>query len=251
MPAKKKTAKKGAPMIDVRSAADLPAFNSLLKKHPMIVVFVHMDGCGHCERMKPMWQQYHTLPNLKVGLGSMHYDQAQNTNLHFDKPLNGFPSVLVVKKAANGEPSLVKFKDPETGEVSNAMNSKDAQNPELMKKILTSSPETVMNKLPSLSNDDSLTLDPDTEEIKSPVSLGKVPNAAADKLDTQMRQPEEMEFTTNNKPTAGKGAAVGGSLYASLLAASRQAAPALLLTGAAALTLKRRRNKRNRRTRKN
>jgi len=62
------------------------------------------------------------------------------------------------------------------------------------------------------------------------------PDVRSDVLNSQKRAPESLEFTpeqANEAPRAGKGAAIGGSLYSSLLEAARAAGPAVALTAAA------------------
>jgi hypothetical protein len=133
MPTKAKKGK--AEKIDVRSKADIPAFMDLFKKHPLVMVLIHADYCGHCQTYKKdIWDGLHTLQNRKAGLGSVHYDQVEN--LPFDAKINGYPSVLLIGK------DMVPAKFEEHGEPTNAIGT-EARNKEVMENIaITGNPTT-------------------------------------------------------------------------------------------------------------
>lgn len=140
--AKKKGAKSG--VVDVVKPADVKSLNDLFKKHKVVLVLVWADYCGHCKTYKDeVWNNLVNLPNRTAGLGTVHYDQLENTPLAGSK-LDGYPSVLIVgkdKRAAEFE---------ENGASTNALpNARDMN---MMTKLATEEPEVSVNSLPNLKS---------------------------------------------------------------------------------------------------
>ena len=260
MPAAKKKATKGA--LDVRKPSDIKALMDLVEKRDLTIILIHADYCGHCHRYKDaVWKDLESMPNKKNGLASIHYDQVENTPFSGAK-IQGYPSVILVGK----DKVPAEFKEEGSEEITNAMPMDEANNKEKMMELVQSEPSTLMGSLKGLNKsinlsaaeslpDESIPLDEKATALrnetlnsmsktleKAPSAKVNVPDAAKDVLDSQKAE-EEVEFSDITAPTAGKGAAVGGdggSLYSSLLAATRIAAPAAILTGVAMMKGKRR-----------
>ena len=254
-----------AAQIDVRSPADIPAFNKLFKDHPVVFVLIHADFCGHCQTYKEdVWNGLHNLPNRSAGLGSIHYDQLKHTPLENAK-INGYPSILVVGK--DGVPA--EF-DSEDGNLTNAMNSEDARNKKLMESLVANpskmslpnmktqpntntengpelavKPTPLQNKIARLSllkNKKSMN-NADFENVPS-----HPPDMSRDVLNSQSANNSSTEFSPNENTPQPK-AAVGGSLYQALMEATYKVAPAIALT-AAGLATRRKRSKKSKRSRR-
>lgn len=82
--------------LDVRSKKDIPAFEDILKKGPMMIVLVYADWCGHCTKYKEnVWSPLKSLKDRTMNMASVHYDQLPSTSLKNAK-IDGYPSMLVV-----------------------------------------------------------------------------------------------------------------------------------------------------------
>ncbi len=132
-------------------------FMALFEKHTLVIVLVHADYCGHCQTYKDrVWNDLQDMPNKKNGLAAIHYDQLEGTPLENAK-IKGYPSIILVRKKGtqtpeNPEPlEIEKFQDEENpSESTNAMPMETANNPTLMKNILTSvKPGNLLNKGPT------------------------------------------------------------------------------------------------------
>lgn len=283
MAPKRKAARihKGSSALDVRDPSQLPALYDMLGKHEINLILIYADYCGHCHRYKDeVWNGLASLPNRRAGLGSIHYDQLENTPFANAK-IDGYPSVILVGK----DKVPAEFQSTETGAPTNALP--DARNQEVLKTILTEEPQTViknvpnMIKAPNVTTEETTTLEPTNDrnfpedvetlrskrntELLSGVTTNELftttstasapPNVAEDVLNSQKPSVKESdtEFTytpakTDELPKAGKGVLLGGSLYSSLLAATREAGPAIALTAAAAAIAKKGRGRGRRRT---
>ena len=242
---------------DLRSPGEIPEFNKAIDsfKGKGMLVLVHADFCGPCQNYKKtVWNDLVAHPNRKMGMAGIHYDQLANAPSPFsDANIKGYPSVLYV--GHNGSVRKVSnFNDPETGLLTNAMPSADMRNKELMEKIITAEPEIVPSLLPSLENTTSTLAEPTTteepefepaatvernkinavdavnsvNEVKAtpvPLKKGSPPRVDNDMLDSQT-ETENMTKPFNpdedvSDSKAGKGSAVGGTLYSDLLDAAR------------------------------
>ena len=96
MPRKRETKAGRLNPVDVRSKADVGAFEGLLGKGPLTIVLVYADWCGHCQTFKEkMWNEVNTMPNKKLNTASVHYDMVENTSIKNAK-IDGYPSLLLV-----------------------------------------------------------------------------------------------------------------------------------------------------------
>jgi hypothetical protein len=206
--------------IDVRSAADVPAFESLLGRGPMTIVLVHADWCGHCQTFKEnIWNKVPNSPTNKINTASVHHDMLENTSLAGSK-LEGYPSLLLVGK--DKKPAVYKNNE---GNETNAMPQ--PENAEELNKMVNTpvnvnenignansinnnnnsnnnanSISTASNIL-SMNNSNSNTNTNSNNSVKSykPVDMAEPPNAAEDLVTSQQVNKKQM----------------GGGLYQSLL----------------------------------
>lgn len=249
MPAKKDA-------VDVRKPADLKKLLDVVAKHPITVILIHADFCGHCKTYKEkVWNEVSAMPEAKNGVASIHYDQLEGTPFA-DAKIKGYPSVILV-----GKKKMAEFEDEDApGEKTNAISMEEANDMEKMKTLISSAePSTLTGTLKNMSANVDSPSSPrlsaaaesrrnsqemEDGETESRPQKFSIPDERMDVLNSQKRlaNTEFMPEQTNETPRAGKGAAVGGSLYSSLLEAARTVAPAVALT-AAAVAMKRGRAK--------
>ena len=250
-----KKSKKFKSHVDVRSGADILGLNELLKDKKTIVL-VYADFCGHCTTFKnDIWKHLISRPNRNAGLASIHYDQVENTPFA-GKTINGYPTVFVLKKGMkpeeaeevkdirNMEMMSSLAEDPEAEDIEaeaedieaeEAKNANTEKEAELLNSL--SSAKTKTKTKTKTNNPNSLSLNSDSETLRNSatkpniVSLlneatGSVtkpvmPNFKNDMLNSQVKTNSN---TTDFNPTKLKLKSkdiVGGSLYASLLEASK------------------------------
>jgi thiol-disulfide isomerase/thioredoxin len=249
--------------VDLRSPADLPMFNKVLKTFEKkgIYILVHADFCGPCQRYKEsVWNHLVKSKNRKAGVAAIHYDQLENSPFS-SASIKGYPSVLYVTQKGTVK-NVSKFKD-EAG-TTNAMPNDVMQNKELMETLVNSEPKQVQQLVPSMETTDEIeeSEPPEEEEVELseeekpepppfsegasklrnhisgnraigninavtvPSNVGTPPKGAL--LDSQKKN--NIKSTTNfdpsasnnKEPTTGKGSAVGGTLYSSLLKSTRR-----------------------------
>ena len=96
-------------VLHVNSPLEAMRFNNLLKNGHTIV-FYYMDGCGHCEAMKPEWEKFEQKVN-DMGLDNIDVARVNYRMLSLvngPKDFMGFPTIYVLengmkKKEHNGE----------------------------------------------------------------------------------------------------------------------------------------------------
>jgi thiol-disulfide isomerase/thioredoxin len=239
--------------VDVRSKKDVTEFEKTLSVGPITLVLVYADWCGHCQNFKKdIWTDLENLPNKKINLASVHYDQLSNTSQREAK-INGYPSLLVIgndKKAAT-------FKAE--NEVTNALP--DSRNKEMLETMVTSDPAT----LPDVLDNSATTLEfqPNTLTKRNKVNTTELtaPNTSADRLfienegmntlrNNGMMMENEMNTLTANSMQK-KSNQTGGSLLDTLVKLAQFTAPAALLTGAAAVVkCKKRKSRKSKKSKK-
>lgn len=135
--------------IDVASDEDLDTLSKLLKDHPIVVVLIHADWCGHCQTFKPLWEEYKKIPGRTVPMASINERMLSKTPFK-DAKLDGFPSTVVY---SGQDGSFGSFKNDE-GEESNSIP--DSRDKVLMNKILRAKPSMLKRvNLTAMSEDDS------------------------------------------------------------------------------------------------
>uniref|UniRef100_A0A6C0JUR4 Thioredoxin domain-containing protein n=1 Tax=viral metagenome TaxID=1070528 RepID=A0A6C0JUR4_9ZZZZ len=247
-PKLKKASKKHHNSVHVKSSADLVELQDFLKKNKrgLFLVVVMMEGCPHCVTLeRDVIDPLLNNPNRRNGIARIQHTELENTPLkHLSKTIRGYPTVI---KVENGE----------TEEVENPRDVKT------MNTLAGVTAEEVVGSSLVEPESETATLDEEAEEARennvlTPENLNSllkkrsktnVPNVNADVLNSQNENSTNVEFET---PTTGKGSAVGGSLYASLLSAGKDLAPAAILSVAAigsrlALRRKSKRSKRSKR----
>lgn len=72
---------------------------------PFRMIFVHMEGCGYCERFMPVWVEFtqkHAEELRLKGVSVEHYDRTapewQELGI---SDVNAFPTVLMIKRSDN------------------------------------------------------------------------------------------------------------------------------------------------------
>lgn len=82
--------------MDMKSAAEIPVLNSLLKKGPMTVVLVFSPSCTHCHTYMPTWDKMCSLTNKKSNMVRVQSDVYNQTPLASKKSVPSVPTVLFV-----------------------------------------------------------------------------------------------------------------------------------------------------------
>lgn len=216
--------------VDVRSKKDIAEFEKTLSLGPITLVLVYADWCGHCQHFKKdIWNDLQNLPNKKINLASVHYDQLPNTSQK-DAKINGYPSLLVI----GNDKKPASFNVEGENEVTNALP--DSRNKEMLETMVTSDPTTlpeilnentnVVESVNATAPQTTLNFQPNSLEKRNQVNntLNTIepPNTTLDKLQTQ-----NQSMNTNMKKQGG------GSLLDTLVQLAKLTAPAALLTGAA------------------
>ena len=57
------------------------------------LIFFHMDGCPHCETMKPEWEKLKTLNSSNITLED--YERKQKADLVEKFSISGFPAIIL------------------------------------------------------------------------------------------------------------------------------------------------------------
>lgn len=214
----KSSRKTSGKRIDVRSAADVPLFESLLGRGPMTIVLVHADWCGHCQTFKDkVWNKVPNSPTNKINTASVHHDMLENTSLAGSK-LEGYPSLLLVGK--DKKPAVYKNNEgketnampqPETAEQLNQMvntpvneNIGNANSVNNNSNTFSSEPSSVSTASNILSMNNNSNSNNNSVKSYKPVNMAanvEPPNAAEDLVASQQVNKRQM----------------GGGLYQSLL----------------------------------
>jgi hypothetical protein len=73
---------------------------------PFRMIYVHMDGCGYCERFTPVWMQFtqqHAVELRNKGISVEHYDRADHKWSELGIEVNGFPTILMISTRDNSK----------------------------------------------------------------------------------------------------------------------------------------------------
>jgi thiol-disulfide isomerase/thioredoxin len=230
-------------VLDVTEPSHFTQLKDLIAANDITIVLFWADYCGHCDVYKQkVWNKLKAMPNKKAGLASIHYDQVENSPLSAAK-YTGYPSIIYVNK--NG--TMREFKDEE-GAKSNSITTDAANNLEYMKSVVQGqsptgvqgrSPTGVQGRSPTgvqgrkttgaediIENSEN---DP-TPAFSDQADATRQMTTKADVRNTLLKAPPATTFVIppnteadNTKPTAGRGASVGGgagqrgSLYEFLL----------------------------------
>lgn len=243
MPARKQ---KSVP--DIRSSKDISALKEVLKSHPITLVLVYADWCGHCTTYKAdTWKNLSQLPNRTVGMAQLNSDVLEESPLK-DAKISGYPSVLLVGN--DGRPAEFK----ENGEMTNAIpNARDLT---AMTSIATA-PQKTLNEAvnnaslnsPPTNGDPSANLTEEADANRRNSSSMILNSLSATSLDSPSLPNVEEDILKSQEENAASGSEemMGGSLYQALVDAGKMVAPAAALTmGAVWATRRARRGKKSR-----
>ena len=237
--------------IDVRKLEDVAKLVEHIKNNVVTLLLVYADWCGHCKTFKKdVWDKLASLKGRKVNIAQLNESQLANSPFSGLK-IDGYPTVSLIGK--DMKPATLR--DPTSGESTNALpNTRDMT---AMTQLVKANPKQVMaDNAMSLEEEKPQSARPTAESAKA---LEKAGNEALDNMNNgrsnipkdataTVPNPPNVEddvvatmtpptMNENNTPNKSKAPAVGGSLYASLLEATRQiAVPVVLATAAATLT---------------
>jgi thiol-disulfide isomerase/thioredoxin len=132
--------------IDVSTEADIGKLMDLLKKHPVVVVMIHADWCGHCQTFKPMWEDYKKIPGRTVPMASINEKMLAKTKFK-DAKIDGFPSTVVY---SGKDGSFGSFKNEQGEETNSIPNIRDKQamttllkaKPSMLRRVNSNSPDS-------------------------------------------------------------------------------------------------------------
>lgn len=97
----KKSRKSSMPSLNVTSAAQFGELRKILDKHPLVLVLVYADWCGHCQHFKPEWRNLANSRTRNMAMVSVRDDVFPKSPLNSLVTPEGFPTVAVVSKANN------------------------------------------------------------------------------------------------------------------------------------------------------
>jgi hypothetical protein len=249
MPSKTKKGSKHHNSVHVKGGEDLVDLHNFLKmnKKGVFIVVVMMDGCPHCVTLdRDIVEPLLNDSSRKAGIAKIQHTELENTPLKsLSDKIRGYPTVIKVENGSAEEiedpRNLEAMKETVGATASNALTNELEESPLLEEEA----EEARKNNVMTSENIKSL-----LKNVKSKKATN-VPNINEDVLNSQRsRESMNVEFET---PKAGKGAAVGGSLYASLLAAGKDLAPAAILSTAAVasrIALSYRKSKRSKRSKR-
>lgn len=122
MPARRKTAKKKSgsrstrkavmPNLNITSPSQFKQLTSVIGKHPVVLVLVYANWCGHCQSFKPDWKNLSKTPARNMPMVAVRDDVFKNSPLNNLVSPEGFPTVAVASKANNVSVNL-PTRDPE------------------------------------------------------------------------------------------------------------------------------------------
>ena len=236
--------------IDVRKLEDVAKLVEHIKNNVVTLLLVYADWCGHCKTFKKdVWDKLASLKGRKVNIAQLNESQLANSPFSGLK-IDGYPTVSLIGK--DMKPATIT--DPTSGESTNALpNTRDMT---AMTQLVKANPNQVMADNAMSSEEEPQSARPTAESAKALEKAGNealdnmnngrsnIPNDATatvpnppnveDDVVATMTPPTMNENATpNNSANKSKTPKVGGSLYASLLEATRQiAAPAILATAA-------------------
>ena len=242
MASKTKKGSKPHNSVHVKGSEDLVELGDFLKKNKKVTIYViiMMEGCPHCVTLeKDIVNPLLNNSSRKAGMALIQHDQLENTPLkHLASKVRGYPTML---KVVNENAEEVK-------------NPRDLKAMETAVGINDTEPEETNADPDSLNNNEnlkeSLPLNDSSskvrsgnvmsaQNIKSLIKMPKnrnsvnVPNVKDDVLNSQDPGSMDVEFQDVSSKKDTKDPVIGGSLYASLLEAGKDLAPAIALTAAA------------------
>jgi len=128
--------------LDVSSDADIAKLTDLLKRNPIVLAIIHMDGCHYCETIKPTLEKYKNAPNRKVPMLKINRSMLTKTPFNAAK-IDGFPSGVLYSPKDGSFGSFKKEDGEETNAIPNLRDEKS------MIKLLESDPKLIRSSVTS------------------------------------------------------------------------------------------------------
>jgi hypothetical protein len=207
--------------IDVKTLEDVAKLTEMIKDNVATLILVYADWCGHCHTYKDdIWKKLASLKGRKIPMAQVNEKVLAESPLAGTK-IDGYPTNLLMGK----DMKAAMNKDPDTGEETVSLpNTRDL---ETMAKLVSSDPKKV---LPQSRPPSSTTLTPEAKErrdkageetvnmLESNVPLEDTGNTVANPPDVD----DDFIESEQAQPSVKYKQAMGGSLYASLLEATKE-----------------------------
>lgn len=144
---------------DVAAEADLGKLDMLLKEHPVVVILIHADWCGHCQTYKPLWEKYKRIPGRTIPMASINQIMLAKTPLK-DAKIDGFPSNVVY---SGKDGSFGSFKNDKGEETHSVPNARDEA---AMTTLLTGNPSLLNGITPDSAQSETAKATPEAEMLR-------------------------------------------------------------------------------------
>ena len=93
---------------------DVPQFNESIPKHKATIMVFMMEGCPHCDNLKPKWNEVKHLMN-----SDKHFENVMSADIDSNivsmlplPPVNGYPTIRVLKDQKIHEYDGIREVDP-------------------------------------------------------------------------------------------------------------------------------------------
>lgn len=244
--AKSKTkAKKRLDNMDAKTLADVDKLVENIKNNIVTLLLVYADWCGHCGTFKnDIWKRLAGTKGRKLPMAQINEKVLGHLKEKIpDLKIDGYPTVSLIGK----DLKAAEIKDPVSGETSNALpNTRDMAS---MTKLITANPSEVManNGLSAESAeipDENKSVTPTEKSLVARKEAGRnavnnmnngTPNVNVDSspVDSPPDVEDDLIQSQGTPEEKSTPVTVGGSLYAALVAATRQIAVPAALTAVA------------------
>lgn len=144
---------------DVATEADLGKLDVLLKEHPVVVILIHADWCGHCQTYKPLWEKYKRIPGRTIPMASINQIMLAKTALK-DAKIDGFPSNVVY---SGKDGSFGSFKNDKGEDTHSVPNARDEA---VMRTLLTGDPSLLNGVGPDSAQSETARATPEAEMLR-------------------------------------------------------------------------------------
>jgi len=231
--------------IDVKELEDVAKLVEHIKNNVVTLLLIYADWCGHCKTFKTdIWEKLASLKGRKLSMAQLNETQLANFP---GVKADGFPTVVLM--GSDMKPATLT--DPTSGEPTNSLpNTRDM---DVMTTLVSANPSQVLanNGMSAIEDDTPRSAMPIEESAKARKKAGEKALESIDEDDEESKtakNPPNIEddlIATSTPPsmesanTPRKAPSVGGSLYASLVEATKLVAVPALLTTAVALKTRR------------
>jgi hypothetical protein len=95
------------PTFDIKSSSDVGKALSIMRGHPLTIVLVFANWCGHCHDFLKRWNTYKTLPNRTSPMIAVEQENSEEFLKHIKgkdcRPVSirAFPTVLASTSRTN------------------------------------------------------------------------------------------------------------------------------------------------------